>query len=192
MDRYNNLKNNTMKIIRTFTKATICFLAGTAMLSMPAIAQKTQKLSDAEIAAVVVVANQNDIDYAMIAEKKSKLADVLTFAKMMAKDHKSVNDQAVALVTKLGVTPKENEASKKMKTDGEKTKKMLDSKSGNAFNKAYIDNEVTYHTAVIKYIEATLIPDAQNKELKDLLKSALPIFKEHLQLAEIIQKKIEK
>ena len=69
---------------------------------------------------------------------------------------------------------------------------MLNSKKGMAFDKAYVDNEVSYHKAAINEVENVLIPDAANSELKNLLQSALPIFKSHLAHAEEIQKSLEK
>lgn len=175
-------------MFKTLTKATICLVVSTAFLSMPSFAQKSQKLTDPEIASVAVTANQVDINYAKIAQQKSKNADILKFAETMAKDHQSIIDQAVALVTKLGVTPKDNATSKSLKAGEAKTTKMLNSKSGKAFDKAYIDNEVAYHKAVISTVENVLIKDATNKELKDLLVSAVPLFKEHLAHAEMVQK----
>lgn len=146
------------------------------------------KLTDPEIASVAVTADQIDIDYAAIAKEKSKNADVLQFAATMAKDHQSVNDQAVALATKLGVTPKDNSLTQSLLTGAASTKTMLNSKSGADFDKAYIDNEVAYHKAAIDVVENTLIPNATNEELKGLLQTALPIFKQHLAHAEMVQK----
>lgn len=155
-------------------------------------AQHAPKLADDEIASVAVVANQNDINFAGIAQKKSKNAEILKFATTMANDHKAVIDQAVALVTKLKVTPKDNAVSKKMAADAKKTEKLLNSKSGKAFDKAYIDNEVAYHKAVISALETVLIPQAQNAELKSLLQSVVPAFKTHLEHAEMVQSDISK
>lgn len=155
-------------------------------------AQDVPKLSDAEIASVAVVANQNDIDFANIAIKKSKDAEVINFAKTMIGDHQAVIDMAVALVTKLKVTPKDNAVSKQYLADAKKTKKMLQSKSAKKFDKAYVDNEVAYHKAVIAAVETVLIPQAQNEELKALLEKALPILETHLHHAEMVQKQIGK
>ncbi len=165
-------------------------LIASALLATDAFAQPSQKLSDPEIASVAVVANQTDIEYAMIAKKKTNNAEVIKFAETMAKDHQSVIDQAVALVTKLGVTPKDNAVSKSLQAGGIKTKKLLNSKTGAAFDKAYIDNEVAYHKAVISTVENVLIKDASNKELKELLLSVVPILKTHLEHAEMVQKMI--
>lgn len=65
---------------------------------------------------------------------------------------------------------------------------MLSSKSGNAINKAYIDNEVAYHKAVISTVENVLIPQAQNAELKALLVKVVPTLKAHLEHAQMLQK----
>lgn len=181
-----------MKIIKSLTKSAICLILSTGLLSFPVTAQKSQKLTDPEIASVAVTANQIDIDYAKIAIKKSKNAQVVEFAKTMEKDHGAVIDQAVALVTKLGVTPKDNATSQSLNAQAVKTRKMLNSKSGKAFDKAYVDNEVAYHTAVIGAVETVLIPDATNKELHDLLVSAVPLFKAHLEHAKMLQKSLEK
>ncbi|HSV11580.1 MAG TPA: DUF4142 domain-containing protein [Hanamia sp.] len=182
-----------MKIFKFLTKSAICFAVSTGFLSFSANAQKKAvNLTDPEIASIAVTANQIDIDYAKIAERKSKDANVINFAQTMAKDHQSVIDQAVALVTKLGVTPKDNATSKSLKAGEAKTIKLLDSKSGKAFDKAYIDNEVGYHKAVIKEVETALIPDAQNAELKSLLQNVLPVLKSHLSHAEMVQKEVNK
>lgn len=181
-----------MNIIKILTKSAICLVVSTGLLSFTANAQKSQKLTDPEIASVAVTANQIDIDYAKIALKKSKNQQVIDFAKTMEKDHGAVIDEAVALVTKLGVTPKDNATSKSLNAQAVKTRKMLNSKSGAAFDKAYVDNEVAYHTAVIGAVENVLIPDASNKELHDLLVSAVPLFKAHLEHAKMLQKSLGK
>ena len=165
-------------------------MVSSIMLSIPVFAQQNPKLSDAEVASVAVVANQIDVDYAQIAKKRSKNEDVLKFAETMTSDHKAVIAQAVALVKKLGVTPKDNAVSHKLLTDAEKTKKMLRSKSGQAFNKAYIDNEVAYHKAVIAAVKDLLIPETENKELKDLLQNVAPALQTHLDHAIMLQTKI--
>jgi putative membrane protein len=181
-----------MKISKLLTRATLCILVSAGFLSLPANAQKSQKLTDPEIASVAVTANQIDIDYAKIAINKSKNQKVIDFAKTMQKDHGAVIDQAVALVTKLGVTPKDNATSQSLKAQAVKERKALNSKSGKAFDKAYVDNEVAYHTAVINAVENVLIPAASNKELHDLLVSAVPLFKAHLEHAKMLQKSLGK
>jgi putative membrane protein len=144
-------------------------------------------LSDPEVASVAVVANQIDISYAEIAKAKSKDKEILNFAETMSADHKAVIAQASALVKKLNVTPKDNSLSQQLLSDAEKTKSTLRSKSGTEFNKAYIDNEVEYHKAVISTVKNVLIPETDNKELKELLQNVLPALEAHLHHAQMVQ-----
>lgn len=175
-------------------KPTLLLFIATCMLFLCGTAQKEKapQLTDPEIASVAVVANQIDIDYAAIAQKKSTNKAVTDFAATMARDHKAIIDKAVALVTKLGVTPKDNAVSKQLQADAAKTKKSLSAKKGKAFDKAYIDNEVAYHKKVIGAVEGLLIPESKNAELKTLLQSVVPLLKEHLMHAEMVQKEFAK
>jgi len=75
--------------------------------------------------------------------------------------------------------------------DAEQTGKALRAKSGKAFDKAYIDNEVAYHKAVIAAVSGLLIPQSQNAELKGLLEKVLPALNTHLAHAEMVQKDLQ-
>src|SRR3569623_3642444 len=70
--------------------------------------------SDAQIAHIAYTAGQIDITAAKQALKKSKNADVVGFAQEMARDHQAVNDKALALVKKLGVTPEDKPTSQSL------------------------------------------------------------------------------
>jgi putative membrane protein len=71
--------------------------------------------------------------------------------------------------------------------DAKKTKESLKAKKGPDFDKAYIDNEVAYHKAVISAVEGTLIPETDNAELKQLLQNVVPALQAHLHHAEMVQ-----
>lgn len=180
-----------MKTIQSSGVWASCMVLLSFVFLSTAFAQSTPHLSDAEIASVAVTANKIDVEYAAIANKKSKNAAVLKFAKAMHDDHTSIIDKAVKLVNKLKVTPKDNAVSKSLRTDADKEKKALNAKSGKAFDKAYIDNEVSYHKSVIHSVETLLIPQAKNKELKALLESIMPVLKTHLAHAETLQKELK-
>ena len=93
------------------------------------------------------------------------------FAENMVRDHTAVNDQALALVKKLNVTPQDNETSKALVKQADAKQAELKKLEGAAFDKAYADNEVAYHKAVDNALETVLIPNASNAELKDLLET---------------------
>jgi len=95
-----------------------------------------------------------------------------------------VNDQALALVKKLGVTPQDNPTSQSLAKGGADKLKELGALKGKAFDKAYVANEVAYHKTVNGALAGTLIPNAKNAELKSLLETGLKLFKEHQTHAE--------
>jgi putative membrane protein len=172
-----------MKRIFTVAAATLALVAGHALAQAP---------SDAQIASIVVTANQVDIDAGKLAESKGSNAEVKAFGKQMVTDHSGVNKQAVALVTKLKVTPEDNATSQSLKSGGADNVKNLQMLSGAAFDKAYVDHEVVYHQQVIDALDKTLIPSAQNAELKSLLVSVRPAFVAHLEHAKSLQASLAK
>jgi putative membrane protein len=105
----------------------------------------------------------------------------------MITDHTAVNEAAVALVTRLGVTPAESSTSTGLKASAEQTRARLNALSGVEFDRAYIANEVAYHQAVLNAVDNALIPSAQNAELKATLVSVRPAFVAHLQHAQQLQ-----
>jgi putative membrane protein len=135
------------------------------------------KPNDAQIAHIAYTAGQLDIEAAEQAKQKSKNKDILAFAADMERDHKAVNEKALALVKKLRVTPEDNATSKALSKQAADKRAELAKLSGKDFDKAYIDNEVAYHKTVDSALQSTLIPDASNAELKDLLTTACRFFK---------------
>ena len=127
-------------------KTFVITVAASSLCCSPARAL-AQAPSDAQIASIVVTANQVDIDAGKLAESKGSNAEVKAFGKQMVTDHSGVNKQAVALVTKLKVTPEDNATSKSLKAGGADNVKNLEKLSGAAFDKAYVDHEVAYHQA---------------------------------------------
>jgi len=170
-------------------KITTLLLSVAALAAAPAFAQAP---NDAQIAHIVVTANQVDIDAGKLAESKGSSAEVKAFGKQMVTDHSGVNKQAVALVTRLKVKPEDNPTSQSLKSAGADNIASLKKLSGAAFDKAYVDHEVTYHQQVLDAIDKTLIPSAQNAELKALLVAVRPAFVGHLEHAKMIQSALGK
>ena len=163
------LSRLTAALIVVASSATLAFAAGP---------------TDPQIAHIAYTAGVIDIETAKLALQKSKNAEVIAFANDMVRDHEAVNEQALALVKKLGVTPEDNDTSKSLAAAAEEMRASLAALDGDAFDKAYAENEVAYHGTVNGALETTLIPSASNAELKDLLETGLKIFQGHQQHAE--------
>ena len=171
-----------------FATAMLLVAGGAFGQGAPAAAGPT----DAQIAHIVVTANQVDIDAGKLAESKGRSKDVKAFGKQMVTDHTGVNKQAVALAKKLKVTPEDNPTSQSLKSGGEENVKKLKGLKGAEFDKAYIDHEVAYHEQVLDAIDKVLVPSAKNAELKDLIVKVRPAFVAHLEHAKMIQGKLGK
>jgi putative membrane protein len=170
-------------------------LVSAAIVSLSALAGAAFAQSapdDAQIAGIVVAANTVDINAGKLAQKKAADAEVKAFAKQMVSDHTAVNKQAGALVKKLKVTPQDSDLSKSLKQGGADNIAKLKPLKGKEFDKAYIDHEVEYHQAVIDAMDKTLIPGAQNAELKETLVKTRPAFVAHLEHAKKLQEAMMK
>ena len=128
------------------------------LLSFPFSNASAQSVNDAQIASIVVTANQVDIDAGKLAKSRSTNKEVKAFAELMITDHTGVNKSATDLVTKLKVTPQDNPTSQSLKAGGDKNLAHLKTLKGAAFDKAYVDHEVAYHQQVIDALDKTLIP----------------------------------
>lgn len=166
--------------------ATPAVLILAAALALPATAA-AQAVTDAQIAAIVVAANQVDIDAGKLASERASTAEVKRFGALMVTDHTGVNKAAVELVTKLKVAPQDNPTSQSLEAGGAKNVAHLRTLSGAAFDKAYVDQEVAYHAAVLDAVDTVLIPNAANPELKALLVKVRPAFVAHLEHAKRLQ-----
>jgi putative membrane protein len=171
-------------------KMSVIAVAG--LLSYAFAGLSAQGVNDAQIASIVVTANQVDIDAGKLAKSRSTDAEVKAFAELMITDHTGVNKSATDLAAKLKVTPQDNPTSQSMKSGGDKNLARLRTLEGAAFDKAYVDHEVAYHQQVIDALDKTLIPGATNDELKALLIKVRPAFVAHLEHAKRLQSSMVK
>ena len=99
----------------------ISVIAVAGLLCFPAVGVVANGVTDAQIASIVVTANQVDIDAGKLARSRSTNVDVKTFAELMVTDHTGVNKSAVDLAGKLKVTPQDNPTSQSLKAGETKT-----------------------------------------------------------------------
>src|SRR5436305_4279016 len=156
-----------------------------------AVVAEGAKPTDPQIAHIAYTAGVLDIKAAQQALDKSKNAQVRAFAQDMVRDHTSVNDQALALLKKLNVTPEDNDTSKSLSKQAADAYARLGALGGAAFDKAYAENEVSYHHTVNTALANTLIPSTTNQELKSLLQTGLKIFQGHEQHAQMLASQLK-
>ena len=185
-----------MNVLIESSRATFVALALSIALMTPltvraenaAPERDAAKLTDARIAAIVLAANTSDVENGNLAIAKSKTGSVSEFAKRMIRDHTAVNERAAALVARLNVVPEKSPASLSLVATAETTRDKMRKLRGAAFDRAYVNNEVSYHQAVIDLLDKTLVPGAENRDLKALLVNVRPAFVAHLEHAKMIQR----
>ncbi len=155
------------------------------------IAQNTAKPSDSPIADIAYTAGQIDVEAAEQALKKTHNREVKNFAEEMGRDHTAVNKQALDLLHKLDIKPEPSETSKSLSMQAAKEREELSTLEGWAFDKAYAKNEAAFHDKVNNALEKTLIPNAQNSELKTFLQTGLKLFQEHERKAKELVRETE-
>ena len=153
---------------------TAFFLASALLLgSAPAIAADAP--TDPQIAHIAYTAGDIDVTAAKQALAQSRTPSVRSFAQEMVRDHQAVNEKALALVKKLHVTPEDNPTSQALTKAAAEERTKLAKLRGAAFDRAYVDHEVS----------------AKNGELKSLLETGLTLFREHQAHAEHIAKALK-
>ena len=149
-------------------------------------------LTDADIVQIVTTANNVEIGESQLAESKTANKDVRAFAEDMIKVHQDNNKQGKDLSAKTKVTPIENDQSKALEKESADQKIFLGKLKGAEFDKAYVDREVAVHTKVLQTIDSTLLPSAQNPDLRALLIKTRPVVEMHLTHAKNLLARLQK
>jgi putative membrane protein len=173
--------------MKSNVKKALVFMVAVASALAFQPAAYAQGPTDPQIVGIVVAANQIDIDYANLALSKSKDKATRDFAQQMVTDHSALQKAVFDLGAKLKVTPADSDTSKSLKAQAAETTKRLQALKGKAFDKAYVENEIAFHKAVMDANAKVLIPNAQNAELKSALTNAQTLFQGHLEHAQKVQ-----
>ena len=147
----------------------------------------TTTLTDPEIVMIVMTANSVDSANGEMARQRAENPQVRQFGERMVADHSRLNQQAARLAQQLNVTPQESDVSRQLQQTGQQTRDQLGQLSGADFDRTYMQGEISLHQNVLDMIDTTLLPNAQNPELRSLLEEARPIIQSHLEQARQIQ-----
>lgn len=148
-------------------------------------------LTDPNIVALLDEANKADSAAGALARTKASDADVKAFAQLMITEHHLLRAKGQELAKKLKLNP-QPPANDPVQAAAKSEMDVLGSApKGAQFDKAYIDQEVIIHKAVLD-LAGQAHSTTQNAELKQLIEAAKPYLERHLQRAEALQKKLGK
>ncbi len=146
--------------------------------------------TDPNIVALLDEANMADSAAGSIAATKGTASEVREFARRMMRDHHQLRTQGQALAKKLNITPAAPSDDAVMPMAQDETNTLNSTAKGKDFDKAYIDDEVKAHKAVLD-LATKAAGQTQNTELKNLIQKAAPVIQGHLTKAESIQKTLK-
>ncbi len=146
--------------------------------------------NDAKISAILMEANNADIDASMTAKRKTNNAEVRSYAVAMVNEHNSNNHELQQVMERANIKTRQNQESKNIKNSTRDAKNNYKSLNGDAFDRAYIDNEVSNHSQVLNTLDQDLIPNAKSPNLKAHLIKSRTTIAEHLDHAKRIQTQI--
>jgi putative membrane protein len=163
--------------------------AGASSAALDTAAPSTPMLTDPNIVFILDEANASDSARGKLASTKGSDAEVRQFGKIMMGEHHMLREAGKKLAKSDGVTP---EAPTGDETQTKSQAGLADlnaTPKGPAWDKAYIDYEVSFHQQVLE--TAGKAKDmTQNAELKKLIEDAAPIIQKHLDMAKQIQTKL--
>jgi putative membrane protein len=143
--------------------------------------------SDANIAAIVLAANNTDISYAKLVPARAQSVAIKDFAQRMLTDHNAVNAAVSDLLNRIDLTPEENTTSLDFRDESTTKRDLMRELEGRTFDSTYIANEVSYHTKLLDALDKVLIPGADHPQLKQTLVQIRPAVAAHLAHAQRVQ-----
>lgn len=143
-------------------------------------------LNDAQILKALSTANSGEVTAAQAAKPALQNATAVSFAQMMIDEHTAANTQTLALVSTKHLAPEASDASESLEADTAELLTTLSNTAPAAFDKVYIDSQVTMHQRVLTLIDSRLVPDASDADVKALLGTLRTSVATHLASAQTI------
>ncbi len=147
-------------------------------------------LTDENIAAIVTTVNNGEIEQAKLAQTNAKDAKVKQFAQLMIQHHTAGNKEAEKILAKASMKPADNEISTKIASDSKAMVESWKPTKGADFDRAYMDAQVKQHQDVLAMMDAKLIPQVKNEDMKKALTGFRGVVETHLKQAQEIQGKL--
>ncbi len=147
-------------------------------------------LHDGNVMAILLAANEAQVQYAEIALAKSKNAEIRRFALMTKFDHESVTGAVRELAKRLDIEPENTELSTRQYARAVSMRAAFRDLEGISFDTAYIANEAEFHRTLLRTIDDVLLRAATEDELRTLLKAVRPAMAAHLEHAEVAARRV--
>ncbi len=139
---------------------------------------------DANFAVKAADANLAEIELGKLALEKATDQRIKDFAQRMVSDHQKANDELMTIATSLHIT-----LPPVISEDHVVKQRKLRDKSGDAFEKGYMDIMVKDHDRAVSLFEDAA-SDARNTDLQAFAAKTLPTLKKHFEEAKMLRDSI--
>jgi putative membrane protein len=160
---------------------------GPAMSGAPTASVSVPRITDGEIVAIILAANNTDLSYARLVPPRARAAEVKAFAQRMLTDHTILNTQVTDIALRHNITAQDNVTSLDFRDHSADRRDILRELDGAKFDSTYIANEIQYHHELLAAIDNALLPDARNAELRNFIVALKPAVAAHLAHAEQVR-----
>lgn len=143
--------------------------------------------TDAEVLALVIALDENEVLAAAEVGKKEVRPEILEFARTLHQSHGKHAGETMELGQRLGVTPLETPAVDDLRVKGAEGLARLIPLDGPEFGTAYLDATVLGHTEAIDLIDRSLLRKAENEDIKQYLERSRQAISELLDEAHTLQ-----
>jgi putative membrane protein len=145
-------------------------MESTAGAAMPVLREPVAEMfNDAKIAAVASVSNMSEILPSQLAAQRAQSAQVKQFAQRMIAEHQQLEQQMQQMLKAKGVAPEHNAYSYQQQQNLQPTMRELQSASGAAFDKLYMQHQVASHMSTLHALDTSLIPNAKDPQMRAML-----------------------
>jgi putative membrane protein len=136
-------------------------------------------LTDAEVVGIYIQVNSFDIEAALLARAQASSKSVRALASQVATDHLGVRNAAFDLAATCNVVPALPSSRTDAAIEHGRVMAKLIGLTGSAFDKAYLQHEVTFHRSAIDAVRQTLLASATCPALKTHFQNVLPALEHH-------------
>jgi len=170
---------------------TLALLCVAILFAVPSVRadDNTMSSKDSKFVMEAIAGGETEVALGKLAVDKGSSADVKAFGQKMIEDHTKANDELKELAKSKNLDLKKGE-DRAIKME-QKNSDKLTKKSGDEFDKAYVDLMVKDHEKDVKDFEKAS-KDSDDADLKAWAAKTLPTLQEHLQSIKDIQAKMEK
>lgn len=135
----------------------------------PSVSVSQPPEGEAAVVDVLRTANNIAIRSARLARTRSSNDAVRAYAVQVLDDQMAASTKLSRLTQRLGVHPRSDPASRELTSQADQARASFETKHGDGFDRAYIENELHFHQELLDLLERRLVPAAADSEMKAYL-----------------------